>query len=483
MNTLYWHDYETTGTDPRFDRPLQFAGVRTDEDLNIIGEPLMIYCKPAADVLPHPMASLITGITPQKVQQEGLTEAEFIKQIHDELSQPGTCGVGYNSLRFDDEFTRFALFRNFYDAYAREWQSGNSRWDIIDMVRLTRALRPEGIEWPNREDGQPSFRLEALTAANGIEHQGAHDALVDVYATIALAKLIKDRQPKLYDYIYQLRRKQQLAPLLNLHQADPVLHTSRMYPSEYCNTALVVPLAKEPNNNNGVIVYDLRHDPSALLEQDADTIRQWLFTPTKDLPEGVSRPALKTLHINKCPVVVPAATLNDAAAQRLQIDRELSHQHLQQLRDAGDSLQQKLQAVFSQKSFDEIDDVDASLYGGGFFDDSDKNKMTLIREAAADQLGTLSIPFNDPRLPEMLFRYRARNWPESLSAAETEQWQQFCRNKLTANSSAGLTFESFKSALSECRQQELTSTQQQTLNDLEQYVLEQQTALAMNGTD
>ena len=213
MNTLYWHDYETSGTDPRYDRPLQFAGIRTDEDLNIIGEPLMMYCKPANDFLPHPQASLITGITPQKAQQEGLTEAEFMARIHAELAEPGTCGVGYNSLRFDDEFTRFSLFRNFYDAYAREWQNGNSRWDIIDMVRLTRALRPDGINWPDHDDGKPSFRLEHLTAANNIEQIGAHDALVDVYATIEIAKLIKNVQPKLFDYVYQNRRKNNIAIL------------------------------------------------------------------------------------------------------------------------------------------------------------------------------------------------------------------------------------------------------------------------------
>ncbi len=224
MTTLYWHDYETSGIDPRFDRPMQFAGVRTDEDLNIIGEPLMIYCKPSGDYLPHPQAALVTGLTPQLAEKEGLNEAEFIKQIHDELAAPGTCGVGYNSLRFDDEFTRFTLFRNFYDAYAREWQSGNSRWDIIDMVRLTRALRPEGIHWPNREDGKPSFRLEDLTAANGIEHSGAHDALADVYATIEMARLIKNAQPKLYDYVFERRRKQALAPLLNLNERKPVVH-------------------------------------------------------------------------------------------------------------------------------------------------------------------------------------------------------------------------------------------------------------------
>lgn len=469
MNTLYWHDYETSGTDPRYDRPLQFAGIRTDEDLNIIGEPLMIYCKPANDFLPHPQASLITGITPQKALQEGLTEAEFIARIHAELAEPGTCGVGYNSLRFDDEFTRFSLFRNFYDAYAREWQNGNSRWDIIDMVRLTRALRPEGINWPDHDDGKPSFRLEHLTAANNIEQIGAHDALVDVYATIEIAKLIKSAQPKLFDYVYQNRRKNNIAPLLNIHDKTPVIHVSRMYPSEYCGTALVVPLAKDPTNPNGVIVYDCRYDPTDLIELDAETLQQRLFTPSADLAEDIQRPALKTIHINKCPVVVPAATLNEDAAKRLDIDRAQHQRHLDMLNAAGD-LSEKLSYIFTPKPFDPVADPDASLYSGGFFSDNDKRKMELIRSAEPDMLKTLSIPFEDSRLAEMLFRYRARNWPESLTEDEQDQWLQYRQQRLADETpDTILNFSRFYSALAEAKQQDLPEQKQKVLAELTHY--------------
>jgi exodeoxyribonuclease-1 len=468
MTTLYWHDYETSGIDPRYDRPMQFAGVRTDEDLNIIGEPLMVYCKPSGDYLPHPQAALVTGITPQVAEQQGVNEAEFMGLIHDELAEPGTCGVGYNSLRFDDEFTRFGLFRNFYDAYAREWQNGNSRWDIIDMVRLTRALRPEGINWPDRDDGKPSFRLEDLTAANGIEHKGAHDALVDVYATIELAKLIKNAQPKLYDYVFERRKKQTVAPLLNVRDRTPVIHTSRMYPSDYCGTALVVPIAKDPTNNNGIIVYDLRHDPSDLIELDADELRRRLFTSSAELGEGIKRPALKTVHINKCPVIVPENTLNDAAAERLQIDREQHYQHLEMLNAAGD-LTAKLNQIFTKPEFEPITDPDASLYSGGFFSDSDKRKMELIREADPDMLTTMKIPFDDARLAEMLFRYRARNWPDSLNAEEQQEWQQYRQQRLNTKTDFILSLEQFHQVISECRKQSLSEQQTNVLEQLEQY--------------
>ncbi len=479
MNTLYWHDYETFGIDPRYDRPSQFAGIRTDEDLNIIGEPLMIYCKPSKDSLPSPYACLVTGITPQEAEQKGVPEAEFIKQIHDEFAEPNTCGVGFNSLRFDDEFTRFTLFRNFYDAYEREWKNGNSRWDIIDMARLTRALRPEGINWPDNEQGKPSFRLEALTAANNIEHQGAHDALVDVRATIAVAKLIKTAQPKLYDYVYQNRRKQAIGPLLNIQDRTPVIHVSRMYPSEYCGTALVVPLAQDPTNPNGIIVYDLRYAPDALLSEDADTLRKWLFSPRSELPEGIDRPALKTIHINKCPVVVPEKTLNEEAAQRLDIDREQHYQHLQQLNEASD-LTEKLKRIFTKPEFEAIEDPDASLYSGGFFSSNDKRKMELIRTADPDALRVLTIPFEDPRLAEMLFRYRARNWPESLTDDEKEQWLQYCQHRLTDESTPQvLTFKRFFETIEQCRENEQSAEQLTLLEQLENYGQQCQKSLNM----
>ncbi len=477
MKTLYWHDYETFGIDPRYDRPSQFAGIRTDEDLNIIGEPLMIYCKPADDFLPQPQACLVTGITPQEALEKGVNEAEFIRLIHQELATENTCGVGYNSLRFDDEFTRFILYRHFYDAYAREWQNGCSRWDIIDMARLTRALRPEGIQWPDREDGKPSFRLEHLTTANHIEHQGAHDALVDVYATIALAKLIKSAQPKLYDYVYQHRQKQTLAPLLNLRDRQPVIHVSRMYPSDYCGTALVVPIAKDPHNSNGIIVYDLRHDPTAFINEDPTTLREWLFTPTKDLPQGVTRPALKTIHINKCPIIVPENTLDDAAADRLQIDRTQHQQHLQQLNKAGD-LSAKINAIFTKPDYADSDDPDASLYSGGFFSGGDKQKMALIRDADPQQLATLSLPFDDPRLDEMLFRYRARNWPDSLSNEEQSQWQAYCQQRFhQSDQPAILTFERYFKDIENSQQQATTEKQQHVLAQLKAYGLSRQAQL------
>jgi len=452
QNTLYWHDYETFGLDPVRDRPVQFAGVRTDEDLNIIGEPLNIMARPAPDTLPHPISSIITGITPQQALEQGMPEAEFIARILDELSQPGTCGVGYNSLRFDDEVTRNTLYRNLYDPYGREWQNGNSRWDIIDMVRACRDLRPEGIVWPQREDvDRTSFKLEELTVANGISHEQAHDALSDVYATIAMAKLIKEKQPKLYDFLYKLRRKNEVLKYIDLKEMTPILHTSGMYGSDYGNTRMVVPIAAHPTNKNSVIVFDLAQDPKLLLDLGAKTLRERLYTSIDDLPKGVERPALKQLFVNKCPVIAPTSTLTGEAAKRLNIDLMVSKQNRQTLLAARKEIQQKIAKIFEPREFEPISDPDLMIYAGGFFHDKDKALMNTIHNTDPEALGTQTWAFNDKRLPEMLFRYRARNYPETLNADEQAQWLEHCRARLIEGESGHLNFKDFYAEIEQLR--------------------------------
>jgi exodeoxyribonuclease-1 len=450
--TFYWHDYETFGTDPRKDRPVQFAGIRTDFDFNIVDDPLVVYCKPAADCLPHPDACLITGITPQLAEQKGVLEAEFIRLIHEQLSQPNTCTLGYNSLRFDDEVTRNCLYRNFYDPYAREWQNGNSRWDIIDVVRAARALRPEGINWPVNEEGGPSFRLDQLTKANNIAHEAAHDALSDVYATMAIAKLVKQAQPKLYQFLLQHRVKAEALNLLQFGSFKPVVHISGKYPAIKNCLGIVFPICKHPTNNNGIIVYDLSVDPEPMIALSANEIQQRIFTATADLPEGVARIPLKTVHINKCPVLAPLSVIRPEDEQRLKIDLALCHANIEKIKSAS-GLAEKLAAVFSGQTYEEQDsDPDLEIYSGGFFPDMDKQKMTRIRVMPVEQLSKAAFDFTDTRLPEMLFRYRARNYPETLSPDETLRWNEFCVNRLTGRQpGAGILLDDYFGRLQELR--------------------------------
>lgn len=283
--SIFWHDYETFGANPAKDRPAQFAGIRTDLDLNIISEPETFYCKQSTDYLPSPEAILITGITPQLANLKGLPETEFMGRIHTLFSQANTCVAGYNSLRFDDEVTRYGFYRNFIDPYAREWQNGNTRWDIIDLVRACYAFRPDGIHWPLKEDGSPSFKLEHLTQANGLSHEKAHDAMSDVYATIAMAKLIKEKQPKLYQYYFELRRKQAVSAQIDVLNMQPLAHVSSKISAMHGCTTLIAPVAHHPSNKNAIICVNLAMDLSPLFELDVEQIKTRMYTPRAELAD------------------------------------------------------------------------------------------------------------------------------------------------------------------------------------------------------
>ncbi|KUJ81469.1 exodeoxyribonuclease I [Microbulbifer flavimaris] len=455
--TLYWHDYETWGTNPGADKPSQFAGIRTDEDLNIVGEPLMLYCRPADDCLPQPMASLVTGISPQRALEEGVPELQFIQRILEELGAPGTCGVGYNSLRFDDEVTRHTLYRNLLDPYEREWRSGNSRWDIIDMVRLTYALRPEGIEWPQREGANgekvPSFRLEELTAANGIAHEGAHDALSDVRATIDMARLIRQRQPRLYDYVFRLRNKREAAAMIDLQARKPLLHVSGKVPASQGHLTYILPLAAHPVNRNAIIAANLAMDPEPILNLDADALRERLYTGRDKLAEGELPAGLKLIHLNRCPVLAPPNMLDDKRAVELGIDKEACERHWQALKSKD--LREKLQQVFADGDFPERD-VEASLYSG-FLADADRDLCRQLHrelQTRGPEALAAPIPFTDTRLPELLFRLRARNFPDTLSAEEQQRWQEWRYRRLTDPAAgASITLEPYFEQIAELREQ------------------------------
>ncbi|MGV8889411.1 MAG: exodeoxyribonuclease I [Pseudomonas sp.] len=469
MTSIFWYDYETTGINPRCDRPLQMAGIRTDFDLNEIDEPVNLYCQPSEDILPHPAACAITGITPGRLAEQGLCEADFMTRVHAQLAAPGTCGAGYNTLRFDDEMTRYSLYRNFFDPYAREWQGGNSRWDLIDVVRAAYALRPDGIVWPKDDEGRVTLKLERLTAANGIDHGNAHEALSDVRATIALARLIREKQPKLYDWLFQLRGKQKVMDQIRLLQ--PMVHISGRFSAARSYVGVVLPLAWHPRNKNALIVCDLHLDPQGLLDLDADTLRQRLYTRRDDLAEGELPVPLKLIHINKCPVVAPLSVLRSEDQQRLGLDMSLYQERALRLNDAQKVWRDKVQTIYASEDFTSSQDPEQQLYDG-FIGDRDRRLCEQVRSADPAQLAQQQWPFDDERLPELLFRYRARNFPDTLSFEEQERWRIFCQKRLSAPEwGAPNTLGTFVEAAAQWNIS-ATSFQREVLNEWQNYVQE-----------
>ena len=435
-DSFLFYDLETFGQDPRRTRISQYAAIRTDADLNEIDTPVSFFVRPADDLLPSPMATMVTGITPQQAMAEGISEAEAFDRINEQLSRPGTCALGYNTLRFDDEFIRYGLFRNFHDPYEREWRNGNSRWDLLDMLRLMRALRPDGIQWPLREDGATSFKLEHLAEANNVREGDAHEALSDVRATIGMARLFKQSQPRLWDYALKLRDKRFVGSLLDVAAMNPVLHISMRYPASRLCAAPVLPLAVHPTINNRVIVFDLEGEIDDLLELPAELIAQRLYMRASELPEGVARVPLKEVHLNKVPALVAWNHLRADDHARLGLDVAAIEAKAERLRAVAPQLAEKARQVFNQPRPASVSDVDASLYDG-FLGAGDKPLLALARTTTPDQLAALEGRFRDPRLPELLFRYRARNHPGSLGPDDRQRWQDYRRQRLLGDAGLG----------------------------------------------
>ena len=452
MTTFYWHDYETFGLNQRIDRPAQFAGIRTDEDLNIIGEPDIWYCRPAEDYLPQPGACLVTRITPQCAQEKGVSEDEFAGHIHERFNEPGTVSVGYNSLKFDDEISRFLFWRNLYDTYGREWKNECSRWDLFPLVLAVWALRPEGINWPDYEtddptkQGRKSFRLEKITAANGLTHEHAHDAASDVMATIELARLIKQHQPRLWNWALHNRCKNAVAAALG--SGRPCVWIDISAGQQRGFIRVVMPVAVNPANKNEFIVWDLARDPRELLGMNSEDIARRAFGRTQDLHEGEKRLALRALKINTFPFVCDnIKVLNPDVCRRFGID-------LSRIIANGETLtriQREIQGpVIESRAFKdeqrEPQDCDIALYEG-FISPEDQGMMEKLHKASAEELADEvergAIHFDDPRLEELFFRFRARNYPQTLSAAEKEEWREHCRERLIHGDGPGLTLERY----------------------------------------
>ena len=470
MKTFYFYDLETSGLNPREQRIMQFAGQRTDMDLNPISERHNIFIKLTADVLPEPEAVLITGITPQKTLEEGITEAEFLQIFHKEIATPDTIFVGYNTVRFDDEFIRYLHYRNFYDAYEWQWSEGRGKWDLLDVVRMTRALRPDGIEWPVGDNGKATVRLEVMTAANNIEHEGAHEALSDVKACIALAKLIKTLQPKLFQFLLTLRDKKAIQKLVE--EGKPLVYTSGKYPAEYEKTTVAVMAAR--NKDRGALMYDLRIDPTPYLKMSAEELYKQWKVKTKD--ESAERLPLKTLQYNHCPAIAPLSVLDEASQQRIKIDMNEVAKNLKKLKsDAtfADKLTEMLQIADKvqeeqRKQYTEGQTVDQQLYSG-FFDNEDKTSMRVVRAATLAELKKLQLPFKDSRLEELLPLYKARNFPESQTSVDKKYWEEYRRTKLMSGDDKSRAARYFIRIADISERDDLTKREQSLLIDLDLY--------------
>lgn len=488
--TFYFYDLETSGINARAHRIMQFAGQRTDENFNPIGEPHNWLVQLTDEILPDPDAVLVTGITPQKTLEEGYTEAEFLKLFHEQVCQPDTVLMGFNTVRFDDEFMRATLWRNFYDPYEWHWQDGRSRWDLLDVTRIVRALRPDGIEWPYQparaknlsEHGKlvapkkddedktkmvPTNRLELLTKINGLDHQNAHDALNDVLATIAVAKLLKEKQPKMFDYLFKIRGKKQIGEIISTDDPKPFIYSSGKYSSKWLKTSVVVPIAPAPNG--AVLVYDLRQDPLKLAKLSDEELKEKAFF-RDEVSEVLP---IKSLRVNCCPAVAPLGVLDEASQKRIDLSLKTIEDNYKKLRSIT-GFSERITHLYEQnqterqKKYAKESDPDFQIYDG-FVGEKDKSKMRAVRAASAEELADMNLDFIDERLEALLPRYKARNFSKSLTPSEREAWEAYRSQRITKGAQGQLSLEQYAKRLAELAKTKNDDKSQFLLQELQLY--------------
>lgn len=466
--TFYFYDLETSGISSRAQRIMQFAGQRTDMDLKPIGEPDNWLIKLTEEVLPDPEAILVTGITPQKTIAEGYSEAEFLKLFFENVCQPDTIITGFNNVRFDDEFIRTTLWRNFYDPYEWQWQDGRSRWDLMDAVRMVRALRPHGVKWPfDKAQGKPTNRLELITELNGLSHDKAHDALSDVHATIAVAKLLKDKQPKMFDYLISMRGKKEVSKLVDPAEPAPFLYTSGRYSNKHLKTTAAAAISAVEHGN--FLVYDLSVSLNDLINLSDEELTSRLFSRDKESEELV----VKVLKPNACPAVAPLGVLDEAAEENIGFKKSKLIANFQALLKSPDFIDRITQLYekyidTKQSKYKTTTDPEFQLYDG-FVGDGDKQKLRVARASDVDGLADLSLDFTDPRLAPLLIRYKAKNYPRSLNAGERAEWENYRATRIVEGTDGQLSIIEFDKKITELKIRKTDAESKYLLEELMLY--------------
>ncbi len=482
--TFYWFDFETFGLDPKRDRPAQFAGLRTDENLNQLGKPDVLYCQLSEDYLPNPEACLVTGITPMTCMEQGVTEAEFAKKIYDLLSEPMTISIGYNNFKFDDEVVRHMFWRNLLEPYKREWDQGCARMDLYRVVQAVFAFKPDVFIWPRNDKGELVIKLEEMTKANNLVHENPHDAASDAISTMLLAKQIKEKEPRFWDYAVSLTNKKLIKSLLG--EFKPLLYASRRFGEEQNFMAAILPLGINPHKPNQCFCWNLAYDPQVLQnltlfplcrnpESDRDHPESlcWDIESDKvvslDWDGIVARiPGAKDkglplidLKLNDQPFLVK---YNRKLCRVPGLTPEQVQERAKTIFDRDFSIMSnvfdKIKAV-GEEIYPESDeaDLETSLYSTGFLDNRDRCQLERLRNMDPDKLAeNYARPqFINEELTDMIARYVARNYPGYLTAEAESAWEQYKIDHLINGRNQARTFNQFfeevNKKLEECPQE------------------------------
>ncbi len=411
MKTFLFYDIETSGLNSAFDQILTFAAIRTDLHLNEINrENILIKLRP--DIVPSPGAFITHRLLLDELKN-GCCEYKAAKRIHEIMNTPGTISLGYNSLNFDDEFLRFTFYRNLLSPYTHQYANGCSRMDILPIALLYRLFRPEVLKWPEI-NGKPTMKLELISKKNNLVSPlaKAHDAMVDVEATLSLAKkLFKEKD--MWDYCLGFFDKKE-----DQARTQRILETIQ-YESQHYRTGIMISLAFGSR-----LMYMA---PVLLIGNSVPYSNQalWLrldnenFLPKQTKQSNQTDPFNHMFVIRKrygeSEIILPPE--KRFMNRLLKTQRIVCQKNLELIKTEPELFKELVQYHLNYE-YPVIPDLDydASLYQSGFFSWKEQKEIAMFHNASTDDKVKLSMapdsPIKSQRIKALAFRILFRNYPD-----------------------------------------------------------------------
>lgn len=412
MQTYLFYDLETTGLNKSFDQALHFAAIRTDLQFNEINRyELKIKLNP--DVIPSPYAMLTHHMRLSDIAN-GISEYEAAKQIHQWVNEPGTISLGYNTLSFDDEFLRFTFYRNLLPPYTHQFANRCSRMDIYPMTLLYYLFKNNALKWPVKE-GKISLKLEELNNINQFVTGRAHHAMVDVEATLALAKVFaEDRE--MWNYICgYFNKKTDQERLQKLGDDTALMVYGKLgYDRQY--QSIVLSLGNHYHYNNQLLW--LRLDDKDFSLEPKESVVQNSFVLQKKLGEPGFILPLRERYLQQ----VKPEVLN------------LAEKNKQWLSDNTDifKLIREHYRSFQYPQVADID-IDAGLYVNGFWSPQEEFFCKKFSHAKPEEKSKLIDKITNPRLYALALRILGRNYPGVLTDQQTEEFESYLQSTKDAS--------------------------------------------------
>ena len=453
-----FYDLETSGLDKSFDQVQQFAAIRTDLDLNEI-ERHEIFIRINPDCIPSPEALIVHRVGIEHCQKIGLCEYEGIKRIHEILNTPHTISIGYNTLGFDDEFLRFSFFRNLLTPYTHQYANQCARADLFPMCALYRWQGSSALEWPEK-DGRPSLKLELINACNDLAQGQAHNAMVDVEATVSLARRLKKCDAEwqyALGFFHKVTEGKRLQKLPRQNEALPP-------------TAMMIDGRFGANNLYQAPVLFLGH------HRHYKNQTMWLRLDTEGLetlcPENLtSTPWVIKKKQAEAPFFLPMQT---RFMERMSNEQMTRYETNWLAISKQPSLIQALQEHYLNETYPEIENIalEASLYQIAFPTQTVTQQLAHCHQNELPTEAISLLPEPQKTLGHYLL---ARNYPERCSETIMTAYHAHCQkafqSRINHQGKASRTLSETYEALKSCRSQTLDAQQQQLLQELETHLL------------